>query len=964
MPERLPAELPEPILEVLRAIDPLRLPQAVAIDAALNEALDAVPPSEEPRFAVEIAELILPRCLSCDVVYTFNVIELAERAIGKLHERPGDLLSRAHLIAARARTFHQSGEKAHNLALAKQHLDEAERAGAPASMPAAWAAALLDVARAAELGGTEGAQFRPEVLRAQILATTASEAATYRTLAAASAGDQDEAEPPAENAGDIEQLERILEQHQEALPIAYAPAATRLARLYLSRAAPGDGDRARHWLQAAERTFYYNPSVRLADCTRNQLAIARYFSVVTVNDPDDADYVFNKALFSLNLAYRMAADDVDLQAECFVTAARLWARRDHERAREFLTTALELPGLTPAVQASVQLEHARALARSPSDALEAIDPAIATFRVIPECEHDLLESVALKARLLVAQHIEENPRDYKRPTPRMAVELMAGTAVRREARGELHEAYFLRRQLAQWAMDAEQLAEALAHYEECRRLAQAILDRDLAQPPAFDGVDDQRRHELVAKPSAALLRTNQAYTTAVQIASIDHQVAAYCAAQLGRLDDALQWILGSRLRAFRAAGRIDTAPASAPQPADGTAVAVFIVADEGTIALVYREGAPVEALRVPLTQAQLRRMVFDRDEHTLDLGWVRLYREFLRETPFGAPPPDEHVDEPHELWWRSLKDDIERFAQYFAEPLLKALADRRIHAARLVLVPQALLSFMPMHAAELSDGSFVADHCALQVAFTPSLPCRKERYESRAAAGALIVTGNNELVYSRLEARLVASLMNANSVAVTPTVSTRAAMLDAMERADYLHFASHGVFDSSRWFDSRIDIGSGEALRLGDVAARDLSRVRLVTLSACESGVSHLAGLQEEFLGFPAIFSAAGAQAVLSTLWRVSDLSSALLLEAFYRDYLEGVHASVALNEARKWLRRVTAGELVARARAELAAPRDERRWRPVECSGVIGRFAGTPPDTCPFRSPYHWAAFTLWQAN
>ena len=100
---------------------------------------------------------------------------------------------------------------------------------------------------------------------------------------------------------------------------------------------------------------------------------------------------------------------------------------------------------------------------------------------------------------------------------------------------------------------------------------------------------------------------------------------------------------------------------------------------------------------------------------------------------------------------------------------------------------------------------------------------------------------------------------------------------------------------------------------------------------------------------------------MVSTLWSVNDLSTALLMGEFYRRHLaEGEAVAKALRGAQLWLRRdVTAGELTERFAAEEATRL--AAVAPAELAGdQFLRFAACDPDDRPFAHAYYWAAFTL----
>ena len=83
----------------------------------------------------------------------------------------------------------------------------------------------------------------------------------------------------------------------------------------------------------------------------------------------------------------------------------------------------------------------------------------------------------------------------------------------------------------------------------------------------------------------------------------------------------------------------------------------------------------------------------------------------------------------------------------------------------------------------------------------------------------------------------------------------------------------------------------------------DLSGVNLVVLSACETARGERTR-GDEITGLTRAFLYAGAPAVISTLWKIDDRASALLIEDFYRRLLDGAPAAEALRQAQLGLLR------------------------------------------------------------
>lgn len=103
------------------------------------------------------------------------------------------------------------------------------------------------------------------------------------------------------------------------------------------------------------------------------------------------------------------------------------------------------------------------------------------------------------------------------------------------------------------------------------------------------------------------------------------------------------------------------------------------------------------------------------------------------------------------------------------------------------------------------------------------------------------------------------------------------------KRFNAIHLATHFRL-SGKWDDSGLLLGDGSILSLRDIDENsdfDFIGVELLTLSACETGVSVGDGGEVESLGL--LVQRKGAKSVLATLWKVADASTAMLMSEFYR---------------------------------------------------------------------------------
>jgi len=129
--------------------------------------------------------------------------------------------------------------------------------------------------------------------------------------------------------------------------------------------------------------------------------------------------------------------------------------------------------------------------------------------------------------------------------------------------------------------------------------------------------------------------------------------------------------------------------------------------------------------------------------------------------------------------------------------------------------------------------------------------------------------------------------------------ATAATVKLELPRADVAHFASHYVTDAQSSLSSKLLLTKGDGNAPSELEGRDicqmnLTRTRLVVLSACQTGVERqFRG--EGPTGFARQFMIAGVPEILASLWPVDTEATAPLMVAFHRhrevDHLTTVDA-------------------------------------------------------------------------
>jgi CHAT domain-containing protein/tetratricopeptide (TPR) repeat protein len=128
-----------------------------------------------------------------------------------------------------------------------------------------------------------------------------------------------------------------------------------------------------------------------------------------------------------------------------------------------------------------------------------------------------------------------------------------------------------------------------------------------------------------------------------------------------------------------------------------------------------------------------------------------------------------------------------------------------------------------------------------------------------------------------------------------------------LTRFRFLHFATHGILpvDSNIKEPALVLSYDGSAqehmlLSMSEILEMKIS-AETVVLSACNTG-SGTVSRAEGVMSLGRAFMAAGAESVTVSLWQVSDASTQMLMEQYYKNILDGKSKSEALAAARTYL--------------------------------------------------------------
>ncbi|MEG5060996.1 CHAT domain-containing protein [Microcoleus sp. A2-C5] len=353
------------------------------------------------------------------------------------------------------------------------------------------------------------------------------------------------------------------------------------------------------------------------------------------------------------------------------------------------------------------------------------------------------------------------------------------------------------------------------------------------------------------------------------------------------------------------------------------------------------------------------------------------------------------------IWQKTLSAKLHKLSEILRLNEIVAKIPNDCH--QLILVPHRYLHLFSLHAlpftSEGGHGStaptkYLLDCFPDGVKYAPSLQLLQllqNRIKTRTSPAPelqplfAIQNPTEDLSNADMEVEIIKQRFNPHDILIKQQ-ATKIAFnenLKNLSNASYIHFSCHGVFNFDYPLLSLLALADSIESTVGAVppcppespetpryvtmrsgrkaipekcltlreifADLELSRCNLVTLSACETGLTGSTEMTDEYIGLPSGFLYAGSMNVVSTLWSVDDFATAILMIKFYQELLPKVSVAVALNAAQNWMRAVSREDFEVWVKS---LNLDKKSGQSVELWLVLY------PEEQPFSHPKYWAAF------
>lgn len=240
---------------------------------------------------------------------------------------------------------------------------------------------------------------------------------------------------------------------------------------------------------------------------------------------------------------------------------------------------------------------------------------------------------------------------------------------------------------------------------------------------------------------------------------------------------------------------------------------------------------------------------------------------------------------------------LQELHQKLIAPLSPYLADTET----LIIIPFGLLHVVPFPA--LFDGAtYLLDRYTISFAPSATILYRtlqRERAGISSDPPLIMAIDDPAIPHAQAETAAITALFP-DATVYTGAQAVRTHLTSVNGRPAFLHLSTHATFRSDNPLFSALKLTDGW-LSVNDIYGLNLPPV-LVTLSACETGRTQVA-TGDELVGLCRGFFAAGAHAILVSLWMVDDATTAQLMPLFYQQLRAGLPANQALRWAQQQIK-------------------------------------------------------------
>jgi CHAT domain-containing protein/Tfp pilus assembly protein PilF len=259
---------------------------------------------------------------------------------------------------------------------------------------------------------------------------------------------------------------------------------------------------------------------------------------------------------------------------------------------------------------------------------------------------------------------------------------------------------------------------------------------------------------------------------------------------------------------------------------------------------------------------------------------------------------------------------IDKLSKELYNILISPVESAFVDVDHIVIVPHGVLHYLPFACLAGEDNNYLVDKFSLSL--SPSAMVlnicldKGDNYlKEKNWKKEILAFGNPDLgdpqfdlPFAELEIQSI-KLLYPNVSSFINSQATEKKLKDSSKESNLFVFSCHGEFDPLNPLFSALLL-SPDDQNDGRLEAHEIFELEinayLVSMSACETGLAKI-GVGDDVVGLSRSFIYAGAASLLSSLWKVDDLATAILMKRFFRNLRAGLSRAQALQKAQQFVR-------------------------------------------------------------
>jgi len=248
------------------------------------------------------------------------------------------------------------------------------------------------------------------------------------------------------------------------------------------------------------------------------------------------------------------------------------------------------------------------------------------------------------------------------------------------------------------------------------------------------------------------------------------------------------------------------------------------------------------------------------------------------------------------------------------------------HIQELIIVPHLFLHQIPFAALPLDPSNsprslgeglgvrakYLSDRYRLRIVSSLQiLQYCSDRAPITTQTYATVEDATNDLPFAGFEGNQVAQMFNVprNRRLKGNTEATKTNYRHLLETSNSLLSCHHAKSRIDKPLESRLQLGDG-FIALDELLMSRYPQLNEVFLSCCETGLGAPKDLTDDILTLATGFLCAGARSVISSLWSVDDLATALFSILYHQSRQAGIDRPTAIYQAQTQLRALQGKDL------------------------------------------------------